>query len=66
MSNFKERDFFHEGMRNFQNIFDGQRTEEANEKNRTHYKFWDEEKKIIKNSKFLLQQVFGMNTLIVM
>ena len=26
MNDFKERDFFHEGMRHFQDIFDGQRT----------------------------------------
>ena len=52
MNSFKERDFFHEGMRNFQNIFDGQRTAEAIEKNRKHYEFWDEEKKIIKSSNF--------------
>ena len=51
MNDFKERDFFHEGMRHFQDILDGQRTAEAIEKNRKHYEFWDEEKKIIKNSK---------------
>ena len=34
MNDFKERDFFHEGMRHFQDIFDGQRTAEAIEKNR--------------------------------
>ena len=54
MNSFKERDFFHEGMRNFQNIFDGQRTAEAIEKNRKHYEFWDEEKKIIKIQTFSL------------
>lgn len=42
MNNFKERDFFHEGMRYFQNFFDGRRTAEAIEKNRKNYKFWDD------------------------
>ena len=52
MNNFKERDFFHEGMREFQDLFDGRRTAEAIEKNRKHYEFWDDEKELIKNSKF--------------
>jgi len=52
MNNFKERDFFHEGMRYFQDFFDGRRTAEAIEKNRKHYEFWDDEKDIIQNSKF--------------
>ena len=34
MNNFKERDFFHEGMREFQDLFDGRRTAEAIEKKR--------------------------------
>ena len=52
MNDFKERDFFHEGMREFQDLFDGRRTAEAIEKNRKHYEFWDDEKELIKNSKF--------------
>ena len=52
MNDFKERDFFHEGMRHFQDLFDGRRTAEAIEKNRKHYEFWDDEKDIIENSKF--------------
>ena len=52
MNNFKERDFFHEGMREFQYLFDGRRTAEAIEKNRKHYEFWDDEIELIKNSKF--------------
>ena len=52
MNNFKERDFFHEGMREFQDLFDGQRTADAIEKNRKHYEFWDDEIQLIKNSKF--------------
>ena len=52
MNNFKERDFFHEGMRYFQDFFDGRRTAEAIEKNRKHYQFWDDEKDLIEKSKF--------------
>ena len=29
MNEFKNRDFFHEGMREFQDLFDGRRTAEA-------------------------------------
>ena len=54
MNYFKEREFFHEGMRHFQDLFDGKRTAEAIEKNRKHYEFWDDEKEIIKNSNFFL------------
>ena len=52
MNNFKERDFFHEGMREFQDLFGGRRIAEAIEKNRKHYEFWDDEEELIKNSKF--------------
>ena len=52
MNNFKNRSFFHEGMREFQNLFDGVRTAEAIEKHRKHYEFWDDEKDLIKKSKF--------------
>ena len=52
MNYFEEREFFHEGMRHFQDLFDGKRTAEAIEKNRKHYEFWDDEKEIIKNSNF--------------
>ena len=52
MNDFRNRDFFHEGMREFQDLFDGRRTAEAIEKNRKHYEFWDDEKELIKNSQF--------------
>ena len=52
MNNFKERDFFHEGMREFQDLFDGRRTAEAIERNRKHYEFWNDEVELIKKSKF--------------
>ena len=52
MNNFKERDFFHEGMREFQDLFDGKEQLMLQKKNRKHYEFWDDEIELIKNSKF--------------
>ena len=52
MNDFRNRDFFHEGMREFQDLFDGRRTAEAIETNRKHYEFWDDEKELIKNAQF--------------
>ena len=42
-----ERPFFHEGMRDFQDRFDGRRVAEAIEAKRNHYEFWDDEKALI-------------------
>ncbi len=50
--NFADRDFFHEGMRNFQDKTDGRRTAEAIEKHRKHYEFWDDEKEMIASAQF--------------
>ena len=52
MDNFKNRSFFHEGMREFQELFDGVRTANAIEKHRKHYEFWDNEIDLIRKSKF--------------
>ena len=52
MNDFKDRNFFHEGMKEFQDLFDGRRTAEAIEKHRKHYEFWDDEKDLIRSSKF--------------
>ena len=52
MDNFKNRSFFHEGMREFQELFDGVRTANAIEKHRKHYEFWDDEIDLIRKSKF--------------
>ena len=49
---FKNRNFFHEGMREFQELFDGVRTADAIEKHRKHYEFWDDEIDLIRKSKF--------------
>ena len=48
MNYFKEREFFHEGMRHFQDLFDGKRTAEAIEKNRKHYDFGMMKKRSLK------------------
>lgn len=47
-----ERPFFHEGMREFQDRFDGRRVAEAIEKNRKHYAFWDSEREMIETTRF--------------
>ena len=47
-----QRPFFHEGMRDLQDRFDGRRVAEAIEANRKHYEFWDDEKELIRNSAF--------------
>ena len=52
MDNFKNRNFFHEDMREFQELFDGVRTADAIEKHRKHYEFWDDEIDLICKSKF--------------
>jgi hypothetical protein len=52
MSHPENREFYHEGMRNFQDKFDGRRTADALEKHRKHYEFWDDEIELIQSSKF--------------
>ena len=54
MNSFKERDFFHEGMRNFQNIFDGQRIPEATEKIENITNFGMKKKRLLKVQTFSL------------
>jgi len=39
---FENRAFFHNGMREWQDKFDGRRTAEAIERRRKHYQFWDD------------------------
>lgn len=52
MTDFPEREFFHEGMRELQDKFDGRRTAEAIETHRKHYDFWDDERQWIEEAKF--------------
>ena len=47
-----DRSFFHDGMRAFQDTFDGRRTADAIEKNRKHYEFWDDEKQWIESTPY--------------
>ena len=39
-----QRAFYHEGMSELQDRFDGRRVAEAIERHRKHYEFWDDEK----------------------
>ena len=52
MSDKVDRAFFHDGMRQWQDRFDGRRTAEAIETHRKHYEFWDDEIEIIQNARF--------------
>jgi predicted pyridoxine 5'-phosphate oxidase superfamily flavin-nucleotide-binding protein len=47
-----DRPFFHEGMREFQDRYDGRPVAEAIETKRKHYEFWDDEKELIQSSPF--------------
>lgn len=49
---FENRAFFHKGMREWQDKFDGRRTAEAIERRRKHYQFWDDEIDIISQARF--------------
>ncbi|MEO0543992.1 MAG: pyridoxamine 5'-phosphate oxidase family protein [Pseudomonadota bacterium] len=63
MSADTRRPFFHEGMRVWQDRFDGRRTAEAIEKHRKHYAFWDDEIEIIENARFFfIASSFGEYT----
>lgn len=46
------RPFFHDGMREMQDRFDGRRTAEAIEKHRKHDAFWDDERAMIESAQF--------------
>ena len=52
MTSFPEREFFHQGMREFQDEFDGRRVADALERHRKHYTFWDDERESITNTRF--------------
>jgi predicted pyridoxine 5'-phosphate oxidase superfamily flavin-nucleotide-binding protein len=47
-----DRPFFHEGMREFQDRFDGRRVAEAIERNRKHDDFWPDEREWIESAQF--------------
>lgn len=48
-----ERPFFHEGMRDFQDRFDGRRVADAIEARRKHYEFTLEDRELIESSAFV-------------
>ena len=43
-------DFYHEGMRELQDRFDGRRVADALEKNRIRYDFWDADRELIEQT----------------
>ena len=47
-----QRPFYHEGMSELQDRFDGRRVAEAIERHRKHYEFWDDERAMIETSPF--------------
>ncbi|MFB6421188.1 MULTISPECIES: pyridoxamine 5'-phosphate oxidase family protein [Bradyrhizobium] len=60
MSSLADRPFFHEGMREFQDEFDGRRVAEAIERHRKHYSFWDDEREWIEGAQFFfIASAFG-------
>jgi hypothetical protein len=48
----EQRLFFHEGMREFQDRFDGRRVAEAIERHRKHYEFWEDKREWIQSAQF--------------
>ena len=49
----KDRPFFHDGMREYQDRFDGRRVAEVIEDRRKHYEFTDEDRELISSSPFV-------------
>jgi hypothetical protein len=53
-------DFYHEGMRELQDRFDGRRVADALEKNRIRYDFWDADRELIEQTPyFFIATSFG-------
>ena len=44
--------FYHDGMRELQDRFDGRRVADGLEKHRLHFEFWDSERKLIEEARF--------------
>ena len=60
MTSFEGRAFFHEGMRELQDEFDGRRVAEAIEKHRKHYSFWGDEREWIETAPlFFIATAYG-------
>ena len=52
-----QRPFYHAGMSELQDRFDGRRVAEAIERHRKHYEFWDDEKELIERYLPLVRNV---------
>jgi|SRR5690606_9553631 len=48
----RDRPFFHEGMRELQDRFDGRRVADALERHRRHDEFWDTDRELIETASF--------------
>ena len=46
------RPFYHDGMRSFQDQFDGRRVADALEKHRIRHDFWDSDRTLIESTPF--------------
>ena len=44
--------FYHDGMRELQDRFDGRRVADGLEKHRLHFEFWEQERKLIEEARF--------------
>ena len=44
--------FYHDGMRELQDRFDGRRVADGLEKHRLHFAFWEQERKLIEETRF--------------
>src|SRR5262249_56141640 len=44
--------FYHDGMRELQDRFDGRRVADALEKHRLHFEFWEQDRKLIGEARF--------------
>lgn len=47
-----DRPFYHDGMRELQDRFDGRRVADALEKHRKHYEFWETDRALIESAPF--------------
>ncbi|ONK25222.1 hypothetical protein BLX87_00945 [Bacillus sp. VT-16-64] len=44
--------FYHDGMRELQDRFDGRRVADGLEKHRLHFEFWEQDRKLIEETRF--------------
>ena len=44
--------FYHDGMRELQDRFDGRRVADGLEKHRLHFEFWEQDRKLIEEARF--------------